>query len=82
MFEFLSSSSDIGSPAFVFAHIVKPHPPATFDRYGNYVSGNSVYDEFDDGHDASVPNSYVGQLIYINSLVLDMVDSIIHNSDT
>ena len=39
------------------------------------LSGNSVYDEFDDGHDASVPSgSYVGQLIYINSLVLDMVD--------
>ena len=82
MFEFLSSPSGIRSPVFVFAHIVKPHPPTTFDRYGNYVSGNSVYDQFGDGHDASVPSAYVGQLIYINSLVLDMVDSIIRNSDT
>ena len=82
MFEFLSSPIDVPGPVFVFAHIVKPHPPATFDRYGNYVSGNSVYDEFDDRHDPSVPSAYVGQLIYINSLILDMVDSIIQNSET
>ena len=82
MFEFLSSPIDVRGPVFVFAHIVKPHPPATFDRYGNYVSGNSVYDEFDDRHDPSVPSAYIGQLIYVNSLVLDMIDSIIRNSET
>ena len=82
MFEVLTEPIEVASPKFVFAHIVKPHPPATFDKHGNYVSGVSVYDEFDDRHDPSVPNSYVGQLIFINSLVLDMVDNIIRNSES
>ena len=82
MFEFLSSPIDVQRPVFVFAHIVKPHPPTTFDRYGNYVSGNSVYDQFGDGHDPGVPNAYVGQLIYINEVVINMVDNIIRNSET
>ncbi len=82
MFDFLSSPIGVQRPMFVFAHIVKPHPPATFDRYGNYVSGNSVYDEFDDRHDPSVPSAYIGQLIYINRLVLSMVDNIIEHSES
>ncbi len=82
MFEVLTEPIEVVSPKFVFAHIVKPHPPATFDKHGDYVSGVSVYDEFSDRHDPSVPNAYVGQLIFINSLVLKMVDSIIRNSES
>ena len=80
MFEFLTSPLDIQSPKFVFAHILKPHFPATFDRYGNYIVGQSIHDQFNDRHDASVPNAYVGQLIFVNSLALKMIDSIIQNS--
>ena len=80
MFEFLTEPSDIQSPKFVFAHILKPHSPATFDRYGNYVVGESIHDEFNNRHDPSVPNAYVGQLIFVNSLALKMIDSIIQNS--
>lgn len=92
MFEVLSAESDSGSPKFVFAHIMKPHRPATFDRHGNYLSGNRVHevgsrtvalsDEFSDSHDPSVPNAYVGQLIYVNSLVLNAIDAIIRSSDS
>ena len=82
MFEFLTSPLDIQSPKFVFAHILKPHFPATFDRYGNYIVGQSIHDQFNDRHDASVPNAYVGQLIFVNSLALKMIDSIIQNSES
>lgn len=37
-------------------------------------------DEFSDAHDLTVPNAYIGQLVYINSLVLKMVDRILENS--
>lgn len=80
MFDFLSKPIDVGKPKFVFAHIIKPHIPATFDRYGNRSVGESVHDGFDDSHDPSVPDAYIGQLIYINSLVLKMVDGILQNS--
>lgn len=90
-FEMLSAPINENGPTFVFAHILKPHRPATFDRHGNYLSGNRTHDvgslnhrlsdEFSDSHDSEVPNAYIGQLIYINSLVLQAVDAIMQNSD-
>lgn len=87
MFDVLTEPIPADRPKFVFTHIVKPHTPATFDRYGNYVSGKTLHglggtahDEFSSTHDLSVPNAYIGQLIYINSLVLKAVDGILRNS--
>ena len=81
MFDFLSGPINVGGPKFVFAHIVKPHRPATFDRYGNRTRGASDSDEFSDSHDPTVPDAYIGQLIFINSLVLKMIDGIFTNHD-
>ncbi len=79
MFDFLSNPIEAEKPKFVFAHIVKPHDPATFDKEGNYVDDHQGFDDY---HDPSVASAYVGQLIYVNKLVLDMVDGILEaNSD-
>ena len=80
MFKFLSEPIEASGPKYVFAHIIKPHHPFTFDRHGNMLNVASVEDGFDDTHDPTVPNAYIGQLIHINSLVLRMVDSILENS--
>ena len=74
MFEFLSSPIAASGPKFVFAHIVKPHDPATFDKDGNQFDDHRGFDDY---HDPSVPSAYVGQLIYVNKLVLDMIDGIL-----
>ncbi len=81
MFGFLSKPLGFQGPKFVFAHISKPKVPATFDRHGNYVLGTLSTDEFSDDHDPSVPDAYAGQLIYINSLVLRVIDDILSNED-
>ena len=88
MFDVLSKQIEGSDPKFVFAHIVKPHRPATFDQHGNFVSGTTMdvlgvraHDEFGPTHDPSVPDAYIGQLIYINSLVLNTVDNILSHSD-
>jgi hypothetical protein len=81
MFEFLSQPIGAQGPKFVFAHISKPKVPATFDRHGSFVLGTLATDEFSDDHDPSVPDAYAGQLIYINSLVLRLIDSILRNED-
>ena len=82
MFEFLSKPIGPIGPKFVFAHISKPKSPATFDRHGNLVLGTLATDEFSDDHDPSVPNAYTGQLIYVNSLVLRLIDDILKNSES
>lgn len=70
--EFLSNQTNSENPKFVFAHILKPHLPATFDQYGNYLDSG-----FDESHDPSIQNAYIGQLIYVNKMVLNTVDSIL-----
>lgn len=80
MFEFLSEPIESSSPKYVFAHIIKPHGPATFDRYGNMLISASDKDGFGDSHDPTVPSAYIGQLIHINTLVLRMVDEIMEHS--
>jgi len=77
MLDFLTNPIDIDDPKFVFAHIGNPHYPPVFDQHGNAVPGTSVYDAFNDDHDPSVPSAYIGQLIYLNSRILEMVDGIL-----
>ena len=81
MFEFLTNPIEAGMPKFVFAHVNKPHSPATFDQHGNYIEADSPDIAFRNLHDPSVPDPYIGQVIYINSLVLRMVDGILQGSD-
>ncbi len=80
MFEFISEPIQTPGPRYIFAHILKPHEPMTFDRHGNMLISERSEDEFSDSHDLTVPNAYIGQLIYINSLVLKTVDRILDHS--
>ena len=82
MFDVLTNQINVDQPAFVFAHFVKPHEPFTFDRLGNHTVGESEHDSFDDDHDPSVPSAYIGQLLYMNSSVLKMIDGILDRSGT
>lgn len=81
MFDYLSSPIATSGPKFVFAHIIKPHLPATFDRYGNTIVSQGSDVGFSDSHDSTVPDAYIGQMIFINSLVLQAVDGILANHD-
>ena len=80
MFDYLSKPNKNASPKFVFSHIVKPHKPATFDRHGNMFLSKGGDVGFSDSHDPSVPDAYIGQLIYTNTLVLQTIDGILENS--
>ena len=81
MFEFLTNPIDVDGPKFVFAHVNKPHGPSTFDRHGNFIEADSPTVAFTRNHDPSVPEPYIGQVIYLNSLVLRMIDGILQSSE-
>ena len=82
MFNYLSAPIATSGPKFVFAHIIKPHLPATFDRYGNMIVGQGSDVGFSDTHDPTVPDAYIGQMIFTNSLVLKAVDGILNSDDS
>jgi len=74
----LSEAPAIKGPKFVFAHIVKPHPPYLFDREGNIPEGETVVEMY--GGVWGQRDKYIDQLIFINKKVMSMVDDILRNS--
>ena len=73
----LDFMKDVGTwdgPKFVFAHLIKPHGPYSFDRHGNVrFDGASWRDD----HDPTVPGAFYGQLIWLNGQMLDVIDAIL-----
>jgi hypothetical protein len=57
---------------FVFAHLVIPHPPYRFGPNGEWL----------DGRPANLQTAYIGQVVFINQEILQVIDTILAKSDT
>ena len=71
---FMAESAHMQGPKFVFAHLLKPHGPYSFDRYGNisYATGG-----WGDDHDPTARSAFYGQLIWLNGRILEVIDEIL-----
>ena len=69
-------------PRFIFAHLLIPHPPFVFDPDGNFVTTN-LYMAGDGSHYGGTRQGYVsgytGQVQYINSRVIKLLDRLLGN---
>ncbi len=72
--EFMKEAAHVPGPKFVFAHLLKPHSPHSFDRYGNI---SLTLDGWDDDHDPTVGEAFYGQLIWLNARILEVIESIL-----
>ncbi|MBV6396698.1 MAG: hypothetical protein HFACDABA_02298 [Anaerolineales bacterium] len=83
-FEALSAVASSPGPKFVFTHVVGPHPPFVFDAQGGPVQSDQPYVMSDasgfPGTRDEYLTGYLGEMQYINQLVLQTVDSILANS--
>lgn len=75
--EYMKEVRALDSPKFVFAHLVKPHQPFSFDQHGNIAFGEG----WSDDHDPSVASAFHGQVIWLNARMLEVVDSILDVED-
>ena len=66
----LPNDTTIAHPRFTFTHIVSPHHPYVFD-----AKGNAVTERPEDS-----PEGYLDQVTFINSRMMEIVDSILENS--
>jgi len=64
----------IKEPTFVFAHMLIPHRPYVFDRYGSFLSEEVVAKR-------SNKENYIDQLIFTNKKVEGLIDKLISNSE-
>lgn len=80
-FDMLPMLPDMGSPRFVFAHMIAPHHPFVFGPNGesNQYGIPFSLDQWS-APDAYL-NGYRDELIYLNKRLLEVVDKILSNAD-
>ena len=69
-------------PKFVFAHIVLPHHPYLFDKHGSVIRHATVLDQFEiEKRLWDNKAAYIEQLLFVNSAVSRVIDSIVAKSE-
>lgn len=68
--ESLNRSIELAGPKFVHAHIVVPHYPYVFDAAGNWLTEQEE-------RSRTWEEGYVGQVLYANDEVLELIDSLL-----
>ena len=67
----VNMSTMLQSPKFVYTHILLPHMPFIFDRYGNLLPPQDNYDW----------HYYLGQHQYATKLMEDLITKLLANAD-
>lgn len=74
-FEKLREIPEISGPTFVFDHFIIPHDPYVFDREGNYQTREQIALKSD-------TEGYIDQLIFVNSQIRNLVETILADTNT
>ena len=82
----LSEISEIEGPKFIYTHIMSPHPPFVFNKFGQPVEPSYEYSLIDGldfpGTKEQYKTGYINQLQYINHKLDKTIDSILDRSET
>jgi len=76
----LEEIPEITEPTFTFAHMVLPHHPYIFDRYGNVKNHASLFDQFQ-SRKWSLKDDYLEQLQFVNKKIKEVINALIEKSD-
>lgn len=86
----LSDTAKIKSPAFIFCHIVMPHPPFIFNRYGEKIRAVEMFNDEEGNWLAQKRvlsgdeyiKYYTDQLMFINERIKMVLGEILSKSET
>ncbi len=70
---------EMEEPTFTLFHVIKPHAPYMFDRDGGVLEKPAGW-SWKDGREDSA--AMLEQLLFLNRLVLDLIDEILARSET
>ncbi len=81
----LKASASLEGPQFIIGHVIAPHPPFVFAANGEFIQPNYEYSIHDGNAFVGTPEEYLvgyaNQLSYINTLLLDTIDTILDESE-
>jgi len=69
----LQEMPTVEGPKFVFVHMLIPHEPFVFDRFGSSVTPEQVANR-------SLEENYLGQLIFLNQKMKEVIDTLLADS--
>lgn len=78
-FEELKNIPSETGPKFIFSHILIPHYPYIFKSDGSVNSEISLVNQFSQSQ-WKLEDEYIDQMIYLNKVILEIVDSILKKS--
>lgn len=82
IFNSMDSISKMPEPKFVYAHVISPHPPFVFDPEGNPTNPADFWNEKRQYTGEMYKKGYLNQLPYLNTRMLEAIDTIMANSKT
>lgn len=85
IFDHLADTTEMDSPAFVFAHIIAPHPPFVFGEHGEPVNPDGNFALMDGAQwmnytEYEYIESYTRQLVFVNRRMKEVIDDILCGS--
>lgn len=69
------------NPLLLYGHVMAPHLPFVFDRYGNFNENPTNYWEYKSLPVETLRELYLEQYIFITDQIIDVVNTILKNSD-
>ena len=82
VFDSMDQLANMPGPQFSYIHLISPHPPFVFDAEGNPNYPPDFWNEQREYPYDDYQRGYLGQLTYLNTKVLDAVDTILAESET
>lgn len=81
-FNSIDEISKMPQPTFSYIHIISPHPPFVFDPEGNPTYPPDFWNEQRMYPADLYQKGYLNQLQYLNTTLVQAIDTILANSDT
>ena len=81
-FDSMDQISKMPQPTFSYIHVISPHPPFVFDPEGNPTYPPDFWNEQRQYPHDLYQAGYLNQLQYLNTTVIETIDTILANSET
>ena len=82
VFDSMDELANMPGPQFSYIHLISPHPPFVFDAEGNPNYPPDFWNEQREYPYDDYQRGYTGQLTFLNTKMLEAIDTILAESDT